>query len=66
MKAAELKTKSVEELKQIILDNRKALFNLRLGQNQTQAVKSSAVKLARQTIARAKTIMTEKKAGDAS
>lgn len=60
MKTEELKAKSVDELKTIIMDSRKELFNLRIQQGQTQGVKSSTVKLARQTIARAKTIITEK------
>jgi large subunit ribosomal protein L29 len=59
MKISELRTKSSEELKDIILNSKKEQFNLRM-QDATGALESKqGFKEARRTIARAKTLLNE-------
>ena len=60
MKIAELRAKSKEELKEVILSAKKEQFNLRM-QSATGALeKKDGFKAARKTIARAKTLLNEK------
>ncbi len=65
MKASELRGRSAAELKQLLLDKRKEQFNTRMQRGTGQPPRSSAVREARRDIARIKTILTEKQAGDA-
>lgn len=63
MKTTELRAKSAEELKGLVLDLKKEQFNLRM-QDATGALESKArVKEVRKTIARAKTLITEAASG---
>lgn len=59
MKTSELRGKSKEELKGLVLDLKKEQFNLRM-QDATGALENkSRIKEVRRTIARAKTLMSE-------
>ncbi len=59
MKTSELRTKSAEELKEIILSSKKEQFNLRM-QDATGSLESrQGFRAARRTIARAKTLLNE-------
>lgn len=59
MKTSELRTKSKEELKDIILSSKKEQFNLRM-QAATGALENKGgFREARRTIARAKTLLNE-------
>ena len=59
MKTSELRPKSKEELKDLVLSLKKEQFNLRM-QDATGALESkSRIKEVRRTIARAKTLMNE-------
>ncbi|WP_369600949.1 50S ribosomal protein L29 [Hahella sp. SMD15-11] len=63
MKAAELRKKSVEELKKDLLDLLKQQFNLRMRKATGQLNQTHLMKQVRRDIARVKTVLTEK-AGD--
>ena len=60
MKIAELRAKSKEELKEIILSAKKEQFNLRMQAATGALEKKDGFKAARKTIARAKTLLNEK------
>lgn len=64
MKATELREKSTEELQDMLLDELRKQFNLRMQQGSGQLEKPSEMKLARKNIARIKTIITEKQTGE--
>ena len=66
MKASELREKSLTELEEILLELRKEQFNLRMQQGTGQLSRPSEMTQARKNVARAKTIMNEQKAGEAS
>jgi large subunit ribosomal protein L29 len=66
MKASELRTKTVAELQQQLLELQKELFNLRVQAVTTQAVKAHVPGKARKDIARIKTVLNEKAAGKAA
>ncbi|RMF18413.1 MAG: 50S ribosomal protein L29 [Gammaproteobacteria bacterium] len=63
MKAAELRNKSVEELKKELLELLKQQFNLRMRKATGQLNQTHLMKQVRRDIARVKTVLTEK-AGD--
>ena len=67
MKVSELRVKNVEELSALLLDLRRKQFNMRmqngLGQ---QPARSSDVQETRKDIARIKTILTERRQGNAA
>ncbi len=65
MKASELRGNSVEELKQSLDDLLKEQFNLRMQQGSGQLSRPSQMKSVRRDIARVKTVMHEKAAGNA-
>ncbi len=65
MKASELRDNSVEELKQSLDDLLKEQFNLRMQQGSGQLSRPSQMKSVRRDIARVKTVMHEKAAGNA-
>jgi large subunit ribosomal protein L29 len=60
MKAAELKDKSVEELNAELLNLLREQFNLRMQHSTGQLEKTDQLKTVRRSIARVKTILTQK------
>jgi large subunit ribosomal protein L29 len=60
MKAIELRDKKVVDLKKIILDLRKELFNLRFQASSAQLKQTARVRQVRRDIARIKTVIGEK------
>jgi len=60
MKAAELKSKSVDELNKELIDLLKAQFSLRMQQATQQLSNSSQLGKVRRDIARVRTILREK------
>ncbi|GGF61774.1 MAG: 50S ribosomal protein L29 [Pseudomonadota bacterium] len=60
MKAAELKEKSVEELNAELLNLLREQFNLRMQHSTGQLEKTDQLKKVRRSIARVKTILTQK------
>ena len=60
MKAAELKEKSVEELNAELLNVLREQFNLRMQHSTGQLEKTDQLKKVRRSIARVKTILTQK------
>ena len=65
MKASELREKSVDELQQSLDDLLKEQFNLRMQQGSGQLSRPSQMKAVRRDIARVKTLMHQKAAGNA-
>ena len=59
MKAIELRTKSLEELNQMLLDLAKEQFNLKMQRGTGQLSKPDQVKKVRREIARVNTIVNE-------
>lgn len=66
MKATELRAKAPDELKKTLDDLLKEQFNLRMQQGSGQLSRPSQVKQVRRDIARIKTVMKERQAGQAS
>ena len=60
MKAAELKDKSVEKLNAELLNLLREQFNLRMQHSTGQLEKTDQLKKVRRSIARVKTILTQK------
>jgi large subunit ribosomal protein L29 len=60
MKAADLQTKSVDELKESLLDLRKEQFNLRFQKASGQLENTARVRQVRRDIARVKTLLQTK------
>ncbi|WP_111978854.1 50S ribosomal protein L29 [Algibacillus agarilyticus] len=60
MKASELKDKSVEELNAQLLELLREQFNLRMQASTGQLAQTHLLKNVRRSIARVKTILTEK------
>ena len=65
MKASELTTKSVDELKQELQGLLREQFNLRMQKGTGQLAKPDQVKKVRRNIARVKTVMNAKAGGKA-
>jgi large subunit ribosomal protein L29 len=65
MKARELRDQDPDQLKQALLDLLKEQFNLRMQQGSGQLARPSQMKAVRRDIARIKTVMHEKTAGNA-
>ena len=65
MKANELRTKDVAALEKEVSDLLKAHFGLRMQKGTQQLTNTTQLKLTRRDIARAKTILAEKKKGAA-
>lgn len=59
MKIAELRAKSKEELKDVVLSSKKELFNLRMQASTGELENRSRFKIVKKTIARAMTLMNE-------
>lgn len=66
MKASEAREKAATELDETLLDLRKEQFNLRMQQGTGQLSRPSEMRRVRKDIARVKTVMNEKKAGESS
>jgi len=64
MNATEFRKKSMEELESTLSDLRKEQFNLRMQKGTGQLSRPSEVNRVRKEIARIKTVMNEKRAGD--
>lgn len=60
MKAAELRTKSVEDLNKELVELLKAQFGLRMQFATQQLTKNSELRNVRRAIARVRTLLTEK------
>ena len=58
MKAEDLKTKTPDELKSLLLDLKKKQFNMRFQRSQGQLENTSEIRVARRDIARIKTFMS--------
>lgn len=61
MKAAELREKTTEELQEILLEELRSQFNLRMRKGTGQLDKPSEMKKTRRNIARLNTLINEKK-----
>ena len=62
MKASDLKTKTVQQLKSELLELRREQFNLRMQHATGQLQKTDQVAKVRKNIARVKTVLTQKSA----
>ena len=61
MKLQEIKEKSIDELKELILELKKELFTLRMGHNKLKQLENTAsIKNTKKLIARAKTVLRQK------
>ncbi len=60
MKASEIRSKSIDELKQLLIDALQEQLNLRMQKLPGQVVKGHLVKVVRRRIAQIKTILAEK------
>ena len=60
MNAEDLKTKTVDELQKLLLDQRKAQLNMRFQKSNGALEKTAEVRKTRRTIARIKTFLTAK------
>ena len=61
MKLQEIKEKSIDELKELILEYKKELFTLRMGHNKLKQLENTAsIKNTKKLIARAKTVLRQK------
>ena len=65
MNVAEIRNKSAEELETALSELRKEQFNLRMQKGTGQLSRPSEVNRVRKAIARIKTVMNEKRAGEA-
>ncbi len=65
MKASELRSKSTDDLQKEMHELLREQFNLRMQSSTGQLAKPHLMKAVRRDIARIKTILNEKKAGDA-
>ncbi len=61
MKLQEIKEKTIEELKDIILESKKELFTLKMGHNKLKQLENTAsIKNKKREIARLKTVLRQK------
>ena len=61
MKLQEIKEKSIDELKELILESKKELFTLRMGHNKLKQLEDTAsIKNKKIEIARMKTVLRQK------
>lgn len=61
MKLQEIKEKSIDELKELILNSKKELLTLRMGHNKLKQLENTAsIKNTKKLIARAKTVLRQK------
>lgn len=59
MKAEEMKTKTMDELKKMLLDLKKQQFNMRFQLSQGQLANTAVIRAVRRDIARVKTFMAQ-------
>ncbi|MCD6035951.1 MAG: ribosomal protein [Rickettsiales bacterium] len=64
MKIAELRSKTVDQLKAQLLDSKKELFNLRFQKATGELATVHRTRQVRRTVARIRTLLTEQKAGE--
>ncbi|MCD8378667.1 MAG: 50S ribosomal protein L29 [Candidatus Gastranaerophilales bacterium] len=62
MKLQDIREKTVDELKSLVVDLKKELFNLRLQKSTNKLENPASISVTKRTIARAKTVMNEKTA----
>ena len=61
MKLQEIKEKTIDELKDLILESKKELFTLKMGHNKLKQLENTAsIKNKKREISRAKTILRQK------
>ena len=61
MKLQEIKEKTIDELKSLILESKKELFTLKMGHNKLKQLENTAsIKNKKREIARAKTVLRQK------
>ena len=60
MKLSEMREKTVEELKQFVLDSKKALFDARIKLSMHKLENTAEIANTKREIAQAKTVITEK------
>ena len=61
MKLNEIKEKTIDELKELILEQKKELFTLRMSHNKIKQLENTAsIKNTKKLIARAKTVLRQK------
>ena len=61
MKLQEIKEKTIDELKDLVLESKKELFTLKMGHNKLKQLENTAqIKNTKKQIARAKTILRQK------
>ena len=60
MNTEDLRSKSADELRKIVLDLRKGQFNARFQKSQSALENTAQIRVARRDVARAKTILNEK------
>lgn len=63
MKAEDLKTKTTDELKKLLLDLKKEQFTLRMQKAQGQLENSAKIRAVRRDVARVQTYLTQKANG---
>tara|TARA_Y100001934_G_scaffold261253_2_gene334440 strand:+ start:295 stop:495 length:201 start_codon:yes stop_codon:yes gene_type:complete len=63
MKTTEIRAKSDDELKQLLLDMRRTQFNLRMQAGMGQPARANEIREARKDIARIKTVQEERRRG---
>ena len=66
MTLEDLKTKTIDELKKLLLDTRKAQFNLRFQKANGQLEKTHEFRAQRRLVARIKTLLNQKQADKAA
>ena len=66
MKAEDLRTKTVDELNKLLLDTRKAQFNMRFQKSQGTMENTAEIRNNRRNIARIKTFLNQKEVGEAA
>lgn len=66
MKAEDLKAKTIDELEKVILDLRKGQFNARFQKSQGTLENTAQIRVTRRAIAKAKTILNEKRRAEAA
>lgn len=64
MKAEDLKTKTMDELKKLLIDMKKKQFNLRFQQSQGQLENTAGIRFVRRDIARIKTFIAQQNGAD--
>ena len=64
MKSEDLKTKTMDELKKLLMDIKKKQFNLRFQQSQGQLQNTAEIRAVRRDVARLKTFLAQQSDAD--